>query len=1274
MIFKFTFFKFTKKTIVFLKKVIIFAIICLFVISNFGVFNAYHADAASITQTTDTDFGGGTNLQTVVSGAGNTASVELATTNWYTPTIDSEGDVGGYPSIALGPDGFPRISYSDYTNYTLKFVQCTDAACSTKNITTVDNTAWVGEWTSLAIGSDGFARISYYDYQNRDLKFVQCTNVACSTKNITTIDSTGTVGSSTSLALGSDGFARISYRNGTSLDLKFVQCTNDACTTKSITSPDTTGSVGSHTSLAIGSDGFARISYYDSDNSALKFLRCANANCSSLGARTIVDSGGVGHFSSLALGSDGFARISYSALTNNDLKFLQCTNDNCSTKNITTVDSAGAVGWGTSLDLGSDGFARISYLDHGNYNLKFVQCADATCSTKSVSIIDSVMPGLGTIDNYSRTSLVLGSGDSPKIAFYENTDKDLKFAYPGASHYRSSGTFTSSIMDANEAVNLNTLAYNKTAPTGTSFSVDARAGNTAIPDGTWTSWLTDVSSGGDISSLGINRYIQYRANLGASDTSVTPSLSDITINYSTSPLLSEANSIISVSSATVGSPVTITVTAYDTDGNVYTTGGDTVVVSVSGSNSATPVVTDNGDGTYTTTYTPITVGADQVTATLNGTAVGKDADGTSDGTYNLTVTAAPVNDEDDEEDEEEKHLTLDESKDSTLTLDTYIPKGKNKVMHISSEDDQATQIKEIEIEADDKHKVDGEIEIKKIKKTEIPALPEEISNSVCSVYTQVKVDADSSIDSEDIQSAIFHFRINKKYKKNHSKSNFSVVHKKGDKVKLLKLKSNQANEITAISSNLEGTWTVLDCIPNPIQETETEKESLPSESITSDLTPENPTTNPSLIPETPTTPEPQVLESIQLDIDGDKNLEEAADADNSSANGRETFQDPDDSSNLVVTIDGDFDGYYDFILDTDGDFQPDTYWDPDSGIVSRVEMIDIDNDSVKEYIFGAEAYYDPSDRKVKLIKQSLIDQAREFLEKHKIEAASIVVASAALPLVALPFEVSSLSSAWLVVKESLLRLFGFFFWRRKKFRDWGTVYDVDSGRPIPLAVVKIIDKETGLSKETKITDSLGSYYFLVSPGTYALDPEKKEFSEFTNNDLSAFPVWTEKTYQYQPLEFKEYAKVDADIPMKLVDGNFSPLPKKGFWKFMFGIIFWTGLFLNLAIFAITPSVFNALMIFVYLVLEVIRRFGKGRSKWGIVTNAEGVPQSFVTLKLYKEENRELVARTITDEKGRYFLIANPGNYILTAETIGGKKDEAKLSLKSRSSVKKKIKV
>ena len=87
---------------------------------------------------------------------------------WHITSVDTAGDIGTYSSIALGAGGHPHISYSDDTNKDLKFVCWNgfswvgfDNAFGPDSVGTAGNT---GIYTSLALDGDGYPRISYLDY------------------------------------------------------------------------------------------------------------------------------------------------------------------------------------------------------------------------------------------------------------------------------------------------------------------------------------------------------------------------------------------------------------------------------------------------------------------------------------------------------------------------------------------------------------------------------------------------------------------------------------------------------------------------------------------------------------------------------------------------------------------------------------------------------------------------------------------------------------------------------------------------------------------------------------------------------------------------------------------------------------------------------------------------------------------------------------------------------------------------------------------------------
>jgi hypothetical protein len=339
---------------------------------------------------------------------------QASAVSWDTTTLDSSGNVGSYNSIKIGNDGFPRISYHDATNNSLKYIRCKNVDCSSKIVTTVDS-GNAGTYTSLAIGNDGFARISYR--APGGLAYVRCQNDDCTTKVITTVDSTGGSGIYSSIAIAPNGFARMTYSNQTADFLLYAECQNANCSSRVLASPDPTGDLtGFYTSIAIASDGFARISYNDGTNNALKYMQCQNADCS-LNVPTTVASSVDLQAVPLVLGSDGFARISYTTFSPVSLRLLTCQSNDCTTRSVVTLDS---IGIGSSLALSND-VPNVSYTDNPDGNLYFIQCTSSSCAGKTKIIVDS------TANFGSWNSLAL-TGENKYISYYDNTNGDLKLA------------------------------------------------------------------------------------------------------------------------------------------------------------------------------------------------------------------------------------------------------------------------------------------------------------------------------------------------------------------------------------------------------------------------------------------------------------------------------------------------------------------------------------------------------------------------------------------------------------------------------------------------------------------------------------------------------------------------------------------------------------------------------------------------------------------------------------------------------------------------------
>jgi hypothetical protein len=199
--------------------------------------------------------------------------------NWSTTTLDSEAGSATLiydTSIAIGADGYPEIAYRDSETgeEKLKFARCTSSPCTDNtnwSTTTIDSIGDVGEYPSIAIGADGYPAISYTDNDNDALKFAKCTTGNCANGSdwtTTTVDETGGSGGETSIAIGTDGLPVISYYDITNNRLKMAKCADSACSASSTLITINDGSVanfGTNSSLTIGTDGWPVISYYSGD-------------------------------------------------------------------------------------------------------------------------------------------------------------------------------------------------------------------------------------------------------------------------------------------------------------------------------------------------------------------------------------------------------------------------------------------------------------------------------------------------------------------------------------------------------------------------------------------------------------------------------------------------------------------------------------------------------------------------------------------------------------------------------------------------------------------------------------------------------------------------------------------------------------------------------------------------------------------------------------------------------------------------------------------------
>ena len=335
-------------------------------------------------------------------------------------TLTSIDDVGtitassSAPAIAIGTDGFPVIAYYFNTTGDFLVTKCGNAACSSGNASTsLDTTNNVGQYPSIAIGRDSMPIISYYDATTNDLKTAYCTNTSCSASTLTSVDTTDDVGKHTSIKISADGLPVVSYYDATNKTLELLHCGKIDCSVgNTIATLDSAGisgrTLGGYTSMAIGESG-PIISYYDSGNGDLRIAWCTGAACPSyLGLSQVDATNNVGQYTSIALDAAGGVIISFYDVTNANLRVARCDQyqyvGSCITTTAvkTNIDTTDDVGKYTSIVIGPDGLPFIAYYDVTNANLKTVKCALADCSQTTGGSFNATGSDIGGIGVFFR--------------------------------------------------------------------------------------------------------------------------------------------------------------------------------------------------------------------------------------------------------------------------------------------------------------------------------------------------------------------------------------------------------------------------------------------------------------------------------------------------------------------------------------------------------------------------------------------------------------------------------------------------------------------------------------------------------------------------------------------------------------------------------------------------------------------------------------------------------------------------------------------------------
>lgn len=227
-------------------------------------------------------------------------------------------------------------------------------------------------------------------------------------------------------------------------------------------------------------------------------------------------------------------------------------------------------------------------------------------------------------------------------------------------------------------------------------------------------------------------------------------------------------------------------------------------------------------------------------------------------------------------------------------------------------------------------------------------------------------------------------------------------------------------------------------------------------------------------------------------------------------------------------------------------------------------------------------------------------------------------------------------------------------WRKRQ--KWGMVYNSLNKMPVDLAMVRLLNADTGRVVQSKVTDAKGRFIFMVGPGRYKLLAQKNSFL-FPSNFLAGMDSDGKKTdiYHGEIIEVKHSSSITSTIPLDPVGAQKKPgrLVWEKFGRKLQSILGVVGFLITLASLYISPKWYIGVLLGVHVAVFVFFRKLAVPPKvknWGLVSDSESKnPVSKVVARLFNSQFNKLVDMQVTDSDGKYHFIAGDAKYYVTYE-------------------------
>ena len=299
-------------------------------------------------------------------------------------TIDAVVGIGGSPAkdidLFVALDGIPIVAYYEGNQGDLRYVRCGNANCSSGNTaTTIQSAGNIGLSPRIALTAAGNPMMAYLAASPTRVLYSVCSSLTCAGVSSVTLVTTPEVPEAPVLLL-SGGVPIVIYHESVAKDLKAVRCSDATCAVPSTASLAASGDVGRFPAAVVVA-GRPTIAFREEGASAgMKALRCNDAICTSATSTFVVDAdSGSGFDLAVAIGASG-APVFAGVGSNGIVLLASCGAAACNNHNLSvTLDINGPTGFGARMSVAvtADGLP-ILVVPRG-ITANVLKCGTRTC-------------------------------------------------------------------------------------------------------------------------------------------------------------------------------------------------------------------------------------------------------------------------------------------------------------------------------------------------------------------------------------------------------------------------------------------------------------------------------------------------------------------------------------------------------------------------------------------------------------------------------------------------------------------------------------------------------------------------------------------------------------------------------------------------------------------------------------------------------------------------------------------------------------------------------